>query len=153
MSERETPADDAPPPPKPRSRLEDEVLEILARADQPVSLSDHVRRKMWRQRRAQARRAASGVANPFQRLGSGTLLLGSLAVAFIANLVRPSSSLVATLLALVSVALLLSLYFVRHRGPGRQNIKTWRGRDIDLSPPQQPLGEWWRERFRRPPRR
>lgn len=138
-------------PPPPRSRLEDEVREILVRADQPTSLADHVRRKGQR-RRAPVRAGTTGSLPGLGQIGPGTLLAAGFAVAFLAMLVRPSSPLLATLLAVGSVVLLALLWVPRYGGSGRSNVKQWRGRDIDLSPPPPAWVESLRERFRRPPR-
>ena len=136
----------------PRSRLEDEVLEILVRADQPTSLKDHVRRK------AQRGRPPAGSIRPrsvpsLGQIGPGTLLIASLAVAFLATIVRDGSPLLATLLAIVSVVLLAMIWVQRFGPPGGSNVKQWRGRDIDLSPSPPAWVESLRDRFRRPPRR
>ena len=138
-------------PPSSRSRLEDEVLEILVRADQPTSLADHVRRKRQRGR-PPARAGTARVLPGLAEIGPGTLLLASLGVAFLASIVRPSSPLLATLLAVGSVVLLGLLWVPRVGEQGRSNIKQWRGRDIDLSPPAPAWVESLRDRFRRPPR-
>ena len=136
-----------------RSRLEDEVLEILVRADQPTSLKDHIRRKARRDRAARLSQWRRGVPRPKQGVGPGTLLVGSLAFAFVASAVRDSSALLAELLAAGSVALLIAIYVVRYRSPGRSDVKQWRGRDIDVNPSPPAWVESLKQRFRRPPRR
>ncbi len=143
-------ADEQPPPR--RSRLEDEVREILVRADQPASFTDHVRRKAQQRRREQFA-SASRVLPQLDTLGPGAFLIGCFVVAFLATLVRSSSPLLAQLLAVGSVAL-LAMVWVRRRGAsGGSRIKQWRGRDIDLSPPPPAWVESLRDRFRRPPSR
>ncbi len=139
------------PPPR-RSRLEDEVREILVRADQPASFTDHVRRKAQRQRREQLAQA-SRIVPQFDTLGPEAFLIGCFVAAFLATLVRSSSPLLAQLLAIVSVALLAMVWVRRHGGSGGSRIKQWRGRDIDLSPPPPAWVESIRDRFRRPPSR
>jgi len=139
--------------PSGRSRLEDEVLEILVRADQPASFKDHVRRRASRQRRARFEQLASGLPGLGAAIGPGALLIGSLALAFIAAAVRDGSALFAQVLAVCSVALLLAIYALSRGGARRSNAKQWRGQDIDLSPPPPAWVSSLRERFRRPPRR
>jgi hypothetical protein len=151
--------DPGPPdkaPRSPRSRLEDEVLEILVRTDQPVSFRDHLRRKQRARRRSQLRSAVgpgSRLADLAARAGPGTFLVGSLVLAIVAAQVRSTSALLAALLAIASIALLVALYIPRFGGPRRGQIKQWRGRDIDLGPHGPPSLGSLRDRFRRPPRR
>lgn len=148
MTDRDR-AGDQPPPP--RSRLEDEVREILVRADQPTSLRDHVRRKTRQQRRSRIDAAARAFPS-WDSAGPGTFLVGCLGLALLASIVRDSSALLAALLALASVAS-LAMVAVRRRGAaGGSNTKTWRGRDMDCSPPPPAWVESLRDRFRRPPR-
>jgi len=131
--------------------MEDEVLEILYRTDQPSSLADHVRRKTARRR--QSRLAAiSRVPRLAQQMGPGTMLLASFGAALLAVLVKDASAILATLLALASVWLLLAPIVGRFRRPGQSDIKRWRGRDIDLSPPPPAWVGSLRDRFRKPPR-
>ncbi|MDP9369117.1 MAG: hypothetical protein M3Q03_12710 [Chloroflexota bacterium] len=137
-------------PPR-RSRMEDEVLEILYRTDQPTSFADHVRRKTTRQRRSRL----STISRSFrttQQLGPGTMLLASIGAALLAVLVKDASAILATLLALASVSLLLAPIVGRYRRPGRSDVKRWRGRDIDLNPPPPAWVGSLRDRFRKPPR-
>ena len=136
-----------------RSRLEDEVLEILVRSEQPTSLSDHIRRKAVRERRMRAGRAASGLPRVASSLGPGSLLIASIVLAFVAAAVRDWSALLGQLLAIASVAALIGIYVVTHRRPCGSSVKQWRGRDIDLSPTAPAWVESLRDRFRRPPRR
>jgi len=140
--------DDRPNPP--RSRLEDEVLEILVRADQPTSLRDHVRRRARRQRRERLGAAARSVPS-FAAAGPGTFLIACVALAFLATLVRDASAALAALLALASVAC-LAMVAVRRRGAGGSGPKTWRGRDLDPGPSTPPWVESLRDRFRGPPK-
>lgn len=148
MTDRDR-AGDQPTPP--RSRLEDEVLEILVRADQPTSLGDHVRRKARQQRRTRFERAARSVPTP-TTAGPGVFLVGCLVLALLASIVRESSALLAGLLVLASVASLAMVAVRRHGGAGGSSVKTWRGRDLDFNPPPPAWVEGLRDRFRRPPR-
>lgn len=141
------------PPPR-RSRLEDEVLEILHRTDQPASFGDHVRRKSARQRRDRLDRARGAVTptGGVFPLDPTTSLVGCLIAAFLALLFRDISALLSTLLAIVSIGLLLWPIVDRFRRPQQADIKRWRGRDVDLSPPPPPWVRSLQNRFRRPPR-
>ena len=139
------------PPPR-RSRLEDEVREILVRADQPASFTDHVRRKAQQQRRERLVNAGRAIPQ-IDTLGPGAFLIGCFVAAFLATLVRSSSPLLAQLLAVGSVALLAMVWVRRHGSSGGSRIKQWRGRDIDLNPPPPAWVESLRDRFRRPPSR
>ena len=139
-------------PPPPRSRLEDEVLEILVRTDQPTSLRDHVRRKTRQRRRSRVAAAARSIPSLGTRFGPGSYLVGCLILALLATLVDSTSPLLAQLLAIGSIASLVMVWVSRYRTPGGSEIKQWRGRDIDLRPPPPPWVESLRDRLRRPPR-
>jgi hypothetical protein len=139
-------------PTVPRSRLEDEVLEILVRADQPTSLRDHVRRKAQQRRRTQLTAFTQSLPR-LNTAGPGTFLVACLVLAFLAMLVRDSSALLATLLAIASSASLVMIWVRRYGAGGRADVKTWRGRDIDLAPPSPAWVDSLRDRFRRPPRK
>ncbi|MDP9354898.1 MAG: hypothetical protein M3R02_06370 [Chloroflexota bacterium] len=134
-----------------RSRMEDEVLEILYRTDQPSSFADHVRRKTARQ--CQSRLSTvSRYPRLLRQTGPGTMLVASIGAALLAVLVKDASAILATLLALASVSLLLAPIVGRYRRPGQSDVKRWRGRDIDLSPPPPAWVGSLRDRFRKPPR-
>ena len=144
---------DAPPPR--RSRLEDEVLEILYRSDRPPSFSDRVRAAI---RRAAAsfrlRRRAGGFGAVVARLDSGIWLAACVVLGIVAFLVRDASPFLARLLAVLCLAMIV-LAIVRSFGrPDRGSVKRWRGHDIDISPSSRPL---WIDRVfrgpRKPPRR
>ena len=141
--------DDRPNPP--RSRLEDEVLEILVRAEQPTSFRDHVRRRAQRQRRERLTNAAREVPS-FATAGPGTFLIACLVLAFLAALVRDSSGFLAALLALASVASLAMVAVRRRGGAGGSGPKMWRGRDLDPGPSTPAWVESLRDRFRGPPK-
>ncbi len=134
-----------------RSRMEDEVLEILNRTDRPVSISDHVRRKAQRQRRARVAGVGASLQSVIATAGPGTMLLGCLALAVLAYLIRDVSALLASILVVASVVLLLMPYLGRRRRPDPLGPKRWRGRDIDLAAPPPPWLGAIRDRFRRPP--
>jgi hypothetical protein len=148
-----TDRDRAGQPPSPRSRLEDEVLEILVRADQPTSIQDHLRRKAERARMAAAPRGANPFRSPsLSRIGPGGFLIGAFVLAFLATLVRSASPLLATLFVLAALASFAMLWVRRYAAPAGSDAKRWRGRDLDLSPPPPAWLESLRDRFRRPPR-
>lgn len=137
------------PSPPPRSRLEDEVREILVRSERNTPLSDRVRRTARRPRLRLVqppRQRSTWTA----RIGPGSLWLGSIAVAILASAVRDSSQLLATLLALISVGLFVSLYIRRPGDP--MSTKYWRGQPLDLRPKSSNWLDQLRDRFRRPPR-
>lgn len=156
MNDRDTgkPPDPSQRQPPPRSRLEDEVLEILYRTDQPASFTDHVRRKAAQQRQRRVNDATSSIRGllPAQWT-SGSLLIAAFVVAFLAILVRDTSAVLATLLALASVILLIWPIIERFRRPDQSDIKRWRGQDMDFRPPPPPWVQSLQDRFRRPPRR
>lgn len=138
-----------------RTRLEEEVLEILQRSDQPISFSDHVRRKVAQERRERFGRWQASLASLPSRLGSFSGLIGCLILAFLAFLVRDVSPLLATVLAIASVVCLLLPIVQRFRGPTPSADKRWRGQDVTFSgtPGGQPAWfEHLRQRFRKPPR-
>ena len=138
--------------PGPRSRLEDEVLEILNRADKPTSISDHVRRKTQRQRQQRLPSSVNRVSSWRAGLDANSFLIGFVVAALLAGFLRDSSALLARLFAIVGIVCLLAPIVLRFKSPRQPTIKQWRGRSIDLSP-QGP--EWMnslRDRFRRPPR-
>lgn len=145
--------DDSPPPaPGRRSRLEDEVLEILARADKPASLTDHVRRKAHRQRQQRLQTSVNRVSTWSAGLDANSFLIGFVVCALLAGFLRDSSALLARLIAIVGLFCLVAPIVLSFKSPRQPTIKQWRGRSIDLSP-QGP--EWMnslRDRFRKPPR-
>ena len=142
--------DGSPPPEKPRSRLEDEVLEILYKTDKPASFADHVRRKAARRRRERIHRVRQGVRFRATGYGGGTYLIASFALAVAGMLVGDASPLLAKLLGFAATAAFVMIWVERYRRPDRSAIRTWRGRDIDLSPPPPAWVENLRDRFRRP---
>lgn len=144
------PTHDADPPPPRRSRVEDEVLEILARADRPPTASEKARARMDEARFAARRtltdrsRARALAASPIAFIG-GSLLLAIVAVAM-----RPFSPLLGVLLGLASAGLLLAVWLDRRPRP--QGGPRWRGRDLGDGP-RLPDFERFRERWRNPPDR
>ncbi len=155
----EKPDGESPPPGKPRSRLEDEVLEILQRTDTPVSMSEHVRRKVAQQRRERAHHWWNEARSLPSRLGAFSGIFGFAILGFLAFLLRDISPLLATILAVLSVVVLFLPVVDRFRnGPQSSSAKRWRGRDMDVTfrPPGSSGQPAWfenlRDRFRKPPR-
>ncbi len=137
-----------------RSRLEDEVLEILYRSDRPLTLSERVRASLRQAARPSRMRRSGFVGDIFSRMDSGMWLAAFVVLGIVAFAVRNTSPFLARFLVVTCLALLF-LAIVRSFGrPDRGQIKTWRGRDMDFSPPTRPL---WLDRVlrgqRRPPRR
>ena len=138
---------DHPPqgePPR-RSRVEDEVLEILQKADRPPTVADQVRSKA-REGKVSLGRAAAHQGR-FDLRGPLAPLLGAVALALLGSLVRGASPLAASLLGVFAFAVFCSLWFAPSTGPGTGN--RWRGRDLGDLPGRPPTP------FRRPgpPRR
>lgn len=135
----------------PRSRLEDEVLEILVRAEQPTSLADHVRRRTARRPGGPPPRGGRTLPG-LGGVGPGTLLIASLVAALLATLARPESPLLAFLLGLGSALLFGAIWVRRYAGPSGPEVKRWRGRDLNLGPGGPAWVASLRDRFKRPPR-
>ena len=143
------------PPREPRksqSRLEDEVLEILHKSDRPPSNVVKFQSRVRRQRMSILGRLGHAVGR-FQVTGL-SLLIATIALAILASVFDDRSAILGRVLALASVACLIGLFVRRWIRPEQPEIKTWRGRDINLrSHPQRPE---WLDRFfggPKPPRR
>ena len=141
------------PPPR-RSRLEDEVLEILYRSDRPPSFSDRARSAGRRAAASLRTRRSLGVGDLVSRLDAGMWLAVCVGLGIVAYLVRDASPFLARVFAVACLAMIV-LAIVRSFGrPDRGSMKRWRGRDVDISPSSRPL---WIDRVfrgqRRPPRR
>ena len=112
------------PPGKPRTRLEDEVLEILQRTDTPVSMSEHVRRKVAQERRERAQRWRNEARSLPSRLGAFSGIFGFAILGLLAYLLRDASPLLATILAVLSVVVLFLPVVDRYRnGPKSSTSK------------------------------
>lgn len=138
------------PPP---TRLEQEIEEILARSDRPISFQERVQARrrqagpMSRNRVTTIRRQVLSVLKRLTALS----LVSALAVAALAAFVQGFSPLLAQLLAVVSVALLLTPIVQRLRRPQPPSTPMWRGRPVDFSPRGgSSLRDLWRDRFRPP---
>jgi len=142
-----------------RTRLEEEVLEILQRTDTPVSMGDHVRRKVAQERRERADHLRQSATSLPSRLGSFSGIFGFAILGLLAFILRDLSPLLATVLAVLSVVVLFLPVIDRARGGSTTSPnKRWRGRDMDFTsrPPGMSGQPAWvenlRDRFRRPPR-
>jgi hypothetical protein len=135
------------------SRLEQQILEILEKAE---------REPWWRRalrlvRRPRFPRARCRFPGTHFSLPENTVLLAAaFLLALLAVLVSDWSRTLAMLLAIAS---LLSFFtpvvrqFVRGNSWAPSSARRWRGRDIDLPPPRRGLlgwlrYQWWRRRHR-----
>lgn len=125
--------------PTKRSRLEDEVLEILQRTDspppKPIALRSAADRTVWRAR-LHSRGWVERMGNHL-RTGGWSVIAAGMIVAVLANLaVEPISPLFARLLLYAGV-ILIGLGFVRlYRGSSRSHDgKLWRGKRVDMGRP------------------
>ena len=146
--------EDPEPPAGKRSRLEDEVLEILYRSDRPPTFTERLRSSLRQFPRSFRTRRSGGRAGILTWMDSGMWLAAFVVLGIVAFFLRNASPFLARLLVIVCLAVLV-LAIIRSFGrPDRGQVKTWRGRDIDYSPPSRPL--WFDKVFRgqrRPPRR
>jgi hypothetical protein len=137
-----------------RSRLEDEVLEILYRSDRPPSFSDRLRAKLRRAATVLRGRPRLHLGAVIGRLDSGMWLGACLILGIVAFIVRDMSPFLARSLAVLCLALIVLALVRSFSRPDRGSVKRWRGRDMDISPSSRPL---WLDRVfrsqRRPPRR
>lgn len=137
--------------PKPRTRLEAELAEILERADRPPSnvIKFRAKARQSRSRWLDLRDRAIGPDSTLRRGGAGALLLGSLAFATIGSFVNPSSHLLAYLFGVLALVCFVGVFVVGFRDPRGGQTKTWRGRDIEIEPPR----PTWMNRKPKPPKR
>jgi hypothetical protein len=140
--------DTRPEPHSSRSRLEDEVLEILTRADRPPTMRERLGHAA-RDGQARLRQARRSTPAPIS-VGPGVLLIAAFALALIGSALAPSSHLLGFLFGLASFVCLVLLWAPRFNVASGQ--KRWRGRDLG---PTTSGAQWLddlRDRFRRPPR-
>lgn len=146
---------DSPPDPsqRPSSRLEDEVLEILASANRPPS--NIVKFKSRARRLRFARMSSLMNMRARVRVTEVTLLGACVALATLAAILSGTSPILGKVLAVGSVAALFALFW-NAWGSGSTRpptTKVWRGRDIALRPPPgQDFLDRIRARTRRPRR-
>lgn len=149
---RSSPTDDSDRQQSPPTRLEQEIEEILARSDRPISFQERVQARR-RQAGPMSRNRLHGLRRQFGSvLGRLTALslLSALAVAALAAFVQDFSPLLAQVLAVVSVALLLTPIIQRFRRPNPPETPMWRGRPVDSSPRVGSSLRNLRDRFRPP---
>ncbi len=128
-------------PNPPRTRLEDEVLEILERTDREPGRVIKFKSRAERERAQRTRQLRNRLSNV--RLSGTEWLIGSVVFAILAIIVHHSSPLLAKILALACVGCLVMIYVVSFRQPKGPNVKRWRGRDIDIRPPgENPFRTW-----------
>lgn len=139
------PTHDSEPTPR-RSRMEDEVLEILYRADRPPTTGEKARARIDEARFAARRSFATKRFGPSVRIGPLALMIGSLVLAVAAAALRGAAAPLAVLLGFGSAAMLLAIWFDRRPRPSAST--RWRGRDLDG--PRLPDIERFRERWRNP---
>lgn len=121
-------------PPK-RSRLDDEVLEILQKADapppKPVALRSAADRTIWRTR-LRARGWTSQIASRL-RGGGWSVIVAGMVLAVLANvLIEPLSPILARGLLYAGVALIVAGFVRLYRGGSRSGGKLWRGKRVDM---------------------
>lgn len=144
--ETNTPEGDKPS----RSRLEDEVLEILQRSSLEPGKVVRFTSKAQRERTVRIRQAKDRLSSV--RLSSLHFLAGCLLLAVLAAIVDNASPFLGKMLALGSIGCLVWVFVSSFRSPRETTTKRWRGRDIDFRPP----GSGWSDRFRggpKPPKR
>jgi hypothetical protein len=133
------------------SRLEEEIEEILMRADRPPTLWERLRAFLRRRPRLPS---AARARSRLHRLEGGAFVAGAVLTAIAAFLLRDASHLLARSLAVIAVILLLAPIVMSFVGPKHESAKRWRGREIIDTPPSRPS---WLDRMfkgpRRPPRR
>ena len=134
-----------------RTRLENEIQEILERTDRPPSNVVKFRSQVRTNRVSYRQRLES--FSDRVRITELNLLVAAIVLAVLAFVLGDSSRALGSLLAILSVAAVVWLFVRYYRRPGHQSIKTWRGRDVDLTPPRR--SDWLERRLggRRGPRR
>ena len=139
-------------PPK-RSRLEEEVLEILQKTDtpppRPIALRSAADRTMWRTR-LRARGWAEEIASRLRQGGWSVIVAGMVLAIFANVLVDPASPLFARVLLYAGAALIVLGFVQLYRGgSGSSGGKLWRGKRVDFDRPGidgDDKGEQWRKR-------
>jgi hypothetical protein len=146
--------EDPEPPTGKRSRLEDEVLEILYRSDRPPTANERLRASLRQTSRSLRTRRSGFIGRIVDRLDSGLWLAVFVVLGIVAFFIKNTSPFLARVLVVICLAMLVLAIVRSFRRPNRGQVKTWRGRDIDFSPPTRPL--WFDKVFRgqrRPPKR
>ncbi len=114
---------DSPPPG--RSRVEEEIIEILERADRPPTVIDQVR---GRTAFGQATLRTSIERREFSSWTPRAAIACAFLLAIASLLASHYAPLIAGFLAVTSFASLASLWFVRSKSPAP--APKWRGQDI-----------------------
>lgn len=128
--------------PKPqRSRLEDEVLEILDRTDLEPGRVIKFKSRAQRERAQRTRQLRDRLGAV--RLSGTEWLIAAVVLAILAMIVNHSSPLLAKILGLGCIGCLVMIYVVAFRQPKGPTTKRWRGKDIDTRPPSEnPFRGW-----------
>lgn len=132
-----------------RSRLESEISEILERSNRPPSNVVKFRSQVRKNRYSIRQRAQT--ADVSSLTTEINILVAAVALAVLGVLIGDASEAAGRLLAILSFAAVVWLFVRYFRRPDHRSIKTWRGRDIDLTPPRR--SEWLDRRMGRPRRR
>lgn len=130
------------PPPR-RSRVEDEVREILERVDRPPTVVEQVRSQAISGQASVKRSLEQRADKRFSWSPRGAIA-ASLMLAIAALLAHGAVPVLADLLGIAAFAALASLWFVRSSSPPPPSAR-WRGQD--LAGPQ--ASDRWREIRRR----
>lgn len=130
--------------------MEDEVLEILYRADRPPTTGEKARARIDEARFAARQTISAQRVQRSVRVGPLALIVGSLLLAIVAAVLRSVVPPLAVLLGFVSAAMLLAVWFNRRPRPSEST--RWRGQDLDPGP-RLPDIERFRQRWRNPPDR
>jgi hypothetical protein len=132
-----------------RTRLENEIREILERSDRPPSNVIKFRSQV-QQNQLSVRERLNALRG--RRIVTDlNILVTAIVFAVLGFLVEDSSQAIGRLLALLSIAAIVWLFVRYFRRPDQDSVKTWRGRDVDFSPPRRP--DWLDRRFGGPRRR
>jgi hypothetical protein len=132
-----------------RSRLENELREILERTDRPPSNVVKFKSRVQRNRMTLRQRLATIRFAGF--VTELNVLIAAIVLAVLGFVLGDSSPALGRLLGLLSVGAVVLLFVRYFRRPGQHSVKTWRGRDIDFSPPRR--SDWLDKRLGGPRRR
>jgi hypothetical protein len=141
-------------PTKGRSRLEDEVLEILSRSERPPTVAERARGTIRTTRRSLRFEADHWLDSLLHYFESGLWLIALIVLGFAAYFLEDTSRLLSKILVLICLGLFGLAIFRSIQRPSRGPVKQWRGRDMELTPMTRPL---WVDKIlrstRRPPKR
>lgn len=137
---------------EPLSRIEREVLEILEKTEQEKPpVTDMVRWKASRRQRQLKQQVLRLLRELRQRLTPGVIFMFGITFAILAIAMRHGAPLPARVAAFLALGCLVAPFIIVLRRPVNKGpVKTWRGRDISLSPeepsPVDALRRWWKTR-------